>query len=415
MFLRRVWLGSVAAAVLAASAPAQEPLDIDAYVGIVLRAHPRAAQMRAVENLAAAERRAAGVWPDPILEASLGRGRGFPDGLVSNGEWDYAISQTIPWPSARSARMRAAELSGRVMLSSEDAARWDLELEARLAFWRLAYSRRALDLARRADADAIAILELTTRRVDVGEAREADRSRALAERVRVELSSKNAEREARAAETALRLLAVETLPQALELRSEPPKPVTAEEIEARRQALARSSPFLRIALAALEREMGLVAVARAARGPDLGLSWLQASEIDKKSWSLSLGVRLPVWNGGWAEVARAEASASLARAVLERSRMEVSLVFESAVQEAEAADDGLRLLETTLVPTARKTWNLVRLSYEEGETSLLDLLDAQRTLRVAEIEELQAGFGLGRAWIEIERIGGQYKGAGEKR
>ena len=60
MFLRRVWLGSVAAAVLAASAPAQEPLDIDAYVGIVLRAHPRAAQMRAVENLAAAERRAAG-------------------------------------------------------------------------------------------------------------------------------------------------------------------------------------------------------------------------------------------------------------------------------------------------------------------------------------------------------------------
>jgi cobalt-zinc-cadmium efflux system outer membrane protein len=191
--------------------------------------------------------------------------------------------------------------------------------------------------------------------------------------------------------------------------------VTGEEMEARRQALARSSPLLRTGLAALDREMGMVEVARSARWPDLDVSWLQASEIDKKSWSLSFGVRVPLFNGGRAEVARAEASASLARAVLERTRIEVSLAFESAVQEAEAASDSLRLLQTTLVPTARKTWDLVRLSYEAGETSLLDLLDAQRTLREAEIEELTAGLDLGRAWVEIERIGGRYAVAGEKR
>lgn len=410
----RVTVCSLATLVLVAPLAAQEPLGIDAYVGIVLRAHPQAGQTRAVEALVAAERRAAGSWPDPILGLSAGHGQPVP-GLVARGEWDYSISQTIPWPGLRSSRIRGAELGGHLMTSEEDAARWGLELQARLAFWRLSSARLSHDLARRADIDAAAILDITTRRADLGEAREADRSRAQAERLRVQLSMRNAEREARGAEASLRLLAVEPLPQSLEIRSDPPRPVTGEEMEARRQALARSSPLLRTGLAALDREMGMVEVARSARWPDLDVSWLQASEIDKKSWSLSFGVRVPLFNGGRAEVARAEASASLARAVLERTRIEVSLAFESAVQEAEAASDSLRLLQTTLVPTARKTWDLVRLSYEAGETSLLDLLDAQRTLRDAEIEELTAGLDLGKAWVEIERIGGRYAVAGEKR
>lgn len=415
MFFRGVIPGLVATFVLVARLAAQEPLDVDAYVGIVLRAHPRAGQTRAVEALAAAERRVAGAWPDPVFGFSTGHGKDVPDTRVEGSEWDYSVSQTLPWPGARSARIKRAELTGRAMMSEEEAARWDLELQARLAFSRLASARLFLDLARKSDTDAAAVLGVTTRRADLGEAREADRSRAEAERLRVQLSLRNAEREARAAETALRLLAVEPLPPSLAIRSDPPRAVSGEEIAARRQALTRTSPLLRTSLAALDREMGTVAVARSARAPDLDVSWLQASEIDKKSWSLSFGVRVPLLNGSRAEVARAEASASLARAVLERSRTEVSLAFEAAVQEAEAASDALRLLQTTIVPTARRTWDLVRLSYEAGETSLLDLLDAQRTLRDAEIQELAAGLDLGRAWVEIERIGGRYPEMGEKR
>jgi hypothetical protein len=40
---------------------------------------------------------------------------------------------------------------------------------------------------------------------------------------------------------------------------------------------------------------------------------------------------------------------------------------------------------------------------------------AQRTLRDAEVEELAAGLDLGRASVEIDRIGGRYVEAGEKR
>lgn len=415
MFYRTRWLFSVVFVWLPALATAQQPLDIDAYVGIVLKAHPRAAQTAATQRLAAAEQRAAGAWPDPVMGLARGRGRGFPDSQVGNPEWSYSISQTVPWPGVRSARERAAELAGRVAMSGEEAARWDLEIQARSAFWRLQYARSARDLARRSDEASVAVLELTTRRADVGEAREADRNRAHAERLRAALAVRNAELEARAAEEALRLLAVEPLSDPIQLVFAPPKAVVLSEIEDRRQGLARSSPYLRFALAGVDREMGVAALARAARGPDVDLSWLQSSEIDRRSWSLSVGVRLPLWNGGRPEVARAEAAVSLARAALERSRLEVSLAFEQAVQEAEVAEGTLRHLESGIVPAARKTFELVRLSYEAGETSLLDLLDAQRSLRAAEIEELSAGLALVRAWTEIDRISGRHDGVGEKR
>jgi len=415
VFSRTRWLFFVVFSLLPVSAMAQLLLDIDAYVEIVLRAHPRAAQTVATQRLAAAELRAAGAWPDPVIGLARGRGRGFPDSQVGNPEWNFSISQTVPWPGVRPARERAAELAGRVAMSGEESARWDLELQARAAFWRLQYARSARDLAQRNDEAAAGVLELTTRRVDVGEAREADRNRAHAERLRAALVVRNAELEARAAEEALRLLAVEPLGDSVQLAVAPPRAIAPTEIEARRQGLARSSPYLRTAIAGLEREKGLAALARAARGPDLDLSWLQTSEIDKRSWSFSVGVSLPVWNGGRREVARAEAAVSLARAAIERSRLEVSLAFEQAVQEAEAAEATSRLLETGIVPAARRTFELVRLSYEAGETSLLDLLDAQRTLRAAEIEELSAGLALVRARTEIDRISGRYDGVGEKR
>lgn len=415
MFYRTRWLSSVVFVWLPTLAMAQQPLDVDTYVGIVLRAHPRTAQTAATQRLAAAEMRTAAAWPDPVLGLARGRGRGFPDSQVGNPEWNYSISQTIPWPGVRTARERAAELAGRVAMSGEETARWDLELQARSAFWRLHYARGAHELSRRSDEAAVSVLELTTRRADVGEAREADRNRAHAERLRAALAVRNAELEARAAEDAFRLLAVEPLAESIQLTFTPPRPVAAVEIEGRRQQLGRSSPYLRSQLADLEREMGLAALARAARGPDLDLSWLQTSEIDKRSWSFSVGLRLPLWNGGRPEVARAEASVSLARAVLERSRLEVSLAFEQAVREAEVAEGTLRQLEAGIVPAARKTFELVRLSYEAGETSLLDLLDAQRSLRAAEFEEMSAGLGLVRAWMEIDRISGRSERAGEKR
>ena len=138
-------------------------------------------------------------------------------------------------------------------------------------------------------------------------------------------------------------------------------------------------------------------MARAARAPDLDVSWLQASEIDKKSWSLSFGVRVPLLNGSRAEVARAEASASPARAVLERTRTEVSLASRPRYRRRRPRRIRCVFSRPPLFQTARRTWDLVRLSYEAGETSLLDPSWMRSGPCETPRSRAQAGFDLGKS------------------
>ena len=405
MHISKAWPSVVTVLVLAAPVAGQEALDLDTYVKVVLRSHPLVAEGQAAAKVSAAEERSAGALPDPVVGVSRSRATPVPGGF-SGIEWGFSVSQTLPWPGARNARIRTAVVSGRSRLLEEEAARWDLELDARLAFGRLAQSRRSLAQAEHGEADAVSVLEITTRRADVGEVREADRSRAQAERLRMGMALRMARRESEAAEAALRALSMEPLPEPLLLHEEPAARLSQEEIDRRRAKLATQSPGLRLTQAAIDREMAVSEAARAGRFPDLDLSATRVKELDKEAWSLAANVRVPLWNANRAEIARAEASASLERSTLTRRTLESRLAFDAAVQQAQSVEDRLQFLSSTLVPTAHRTFDLVRLSYEEGETSLLDLLEAQRTLREAEIEEGVARFDAVKAWIEVERISG---------
>ena len=64
------------------------------------------------------------------------------------------------------------------------------------------------------------------------------------------------------------------------------------------------------------------------------------------------------------------------------------------------------LLDGEIIPAATRSLGLVRLSYEEGETSLLDLLDAQRTFREAQRETAQAHLALEEALGAVQRLVG---------
>jgi outer membrane protein TolC len=59
---------------------------------------------------------------------------------------------------------------------------------------------------------------------------------------------------------------------------------------------------------------------------------------------------------------------------------------------------------TDLGPAAAEALRIARLLFEEGETSLLDLLDAQRTAREARREEIRARFELAVALSELQRL-----------
>ena len=383
-------------------ARAQESLDVERYVEIVRRSHPAGHQAKAHEAAALAERRGAGLFSDPIIEYS--HSRASIEGLRAT-ERGFAVTQVLPWPGWRSAEVRVSEKAGDGWRAAGQALLWDVEVEARHAFSRLVESYALVEIERSAEDDARSLRDVVGRRVDLGESRESDRLRANVQWMRQQTALDAAEREATAAERVVRALAVAPLPEPLILRSEAWTPPLLTESLTLKARLDRN-PGLRSAQADAQREEALLSLALARRRPELELRLFRGQEFDKTSTGLSFGLRVPLWNANRGEIARAEAAAAVSNAIVARTRVEMETMLDALGKDLDVAGRQARTLYNDILPAATASLKLVRFSYEEGETSLLDLLDAQRTWRDTQREAIQARLSLARAIAEIQRLVG---------
>lgn len=392
--------------ILAVPTPAlaQSPLDETAFVQAVLRSHPAGRQATALDAAAAAERKAGRAFPDPVLAFSWDRARS-PDG-VRRSETAWSVTQTILWPGTFAAGVRAADRQADALRAEGQATRWELEIGARTSFALLLFVREAATMAGAAETDARELRDLTARRADLGEGRELDRIKAEVEWLRHRRTRASAEREAEAVEAILRGLAVEPLPRPLVLDGELPSALPPLDIAALRARLASANPADRAAQAASAREAALASVARRRRVPDLDVTWFREEELDKTANGFEFGLRVPLWNANRGEIARAEAAATMAEAGAQRTRLDLEGALVRAAQDLDVASSQVEILLGRLQPAAEHSLELARYSYREGETSLLDLLDAQRTFRETQSETLAARFALSQALAELRRLVG---------
>ena len=121
---------------------------------------------------------------------------------------------------------------------------------------------------------------------------------------------------------------------------------------------------------------------------------------------VSLGVSLPIWNGGEAEVRRSEAlrSALESELLIARRRVEAEQVAsaarasasrEAAVTAARARDDAGRL--GTIAETA----------YQSGEIGVVELLDAYEAARDADLSVVALALDAALAAVEYDLATGR--------
>jgi len=389
---------------LASRVAGNEPLDVETYVQIVIRSHPVGRQVAAFGEAARAERKAARQIPDPTLDYSRARARASEGTGVQGTETGFSVTQTIPWPGTFSAGVQAGDRAAEALEAAGTDARWQVETDARVAFGRLASARELLEVARAAESDATSLRDLVARRAELGEAREVERIKANVEWLRQQRELRAAELEAEAAEAVVRMLAVEPLPQPLAVRVEALPPLPPLDRDSVRARLLAANPRVRALDAEAARQEALLSVARRGRIPDLDVSYFRDTELDKKSNGFSIGLRVPLWNANRGEIARATAAFALDAAEAQRARVELAAELETRLRNLEVAASQVAVLEGQLLPEAGRSRDLSRFSYGEGETSLLDLLDAQRTYRDAQRETVEARLSLTLALSDARRL-----------
>lgn len=390
------------------------PLSADEAVRLAVEQSPTIAAARSRFEAASAALRGARA-PYNLL-GEIAPGVGFTNG-------NAALSQRLDIGGRRSAEARAAGGQRAAAAAELDLARLQVASAARDAYFDLVRVRALESSASEAAALARQIRDAVRRRVEIGDAPTVQATRADIEVARAEQEVVRAGGEVRARLAALNLLLGRPADAALAPSGTlevPPAAGAARELADR--SLPRR-PELAAGQALVEARRGEVEVARAQRRPDL------FAELAADTWSLdrdpfrsrNIGFQarlaFPVFDRGRlrADVDRARAGVRAQEAEVEATRRNITGEIERTAAELGAARDVALNYQQTILPRTQELLRSTRSGFENGLTSFLEVLEAQRVVRQTQVEYLNALSDAVRARIALDRALGVVPGLTERR
>lgn len=108
--------------------------------------------------------------------------------------------------------------------------------------------------------------------------------------------------------------------------------------------------------------------------------------------SIGIGISLPLFTGNdfTADIRRAEVDRYAALDALDRARAIAGNDVRRAASDLAAAAERIERYDSTLLDAAQRTAQAVEFAFQRGATSVLEVLDARRTLRAVRLEALAA-------------------------
>lgn len=243
------------------------------------------------------------------------------------------------------------------------------------------------------------VVAITESRVRQGDISEADLIRTQVEALRFEDEVASANLVLVAAKTRLALLVGLGGPVdqiaivgSLDQDSDGATPVEADvELDHLIELAKVRRPDLAAAQAGRRRAERDVKLNRALRYPNLTLG-LQSERIDGvqgtddlSTFGVGLGFTLPIWDRNRGGIASAQADLRHAEALAQQRERAIRAELESALDQFRLSAERAEAVRTRLLPRAEESRAIAEALYEEGATSLLQLLDAQRVVNEAKL------------------------------
>ena len=128
------------------------------------------------------------------------------------------------------------------------------------------------------------------------------------------------------------------------------------------------------------------------------------------SYGFTVSVPLHVRHANEGEAARALADLDAARLAQDRALSRAQAEARLAREEYGAARERRQRMERETAPLAHEVADAAELAYRKGASGILDLLDARRSLKAVELDELQARADAGKAWARERAAHETYTG-----
>jgi len=348
-------------------------------------------------------------YPNPSLNVQSGYSE-FRDSetSISTLERYVTLSQPLEWSPKREARKQAAlEGLGGAQKALEET-QIHLKATVRQTFYELLLAEKREDLAIQNLKVVEEVKQAVKSRVNAGEAPPFEEVKIAVELLKVQKEITSAQSAVLAARASLNSLTGGALDAQFKIRGRfktwpeemDIKTLTAEALQ-QHPTLEKFQKLLKEAQQSLIEE-------KHARVPNVTLSGSYQRDAGREAYLGGLTVLLPLWYQREGEIANALGTQHEIEADLlnwkNNTRKEVIRSFH----QSQAAAAQINTYKKGLLKQAEEAVRIARVSFQYGQASLLEVLDAQRVLWQTILGYAQAQYDLSIALTQLERaIGGE--------
>ena len=392
-------------------AQAKDPMptfELDRIIEMALERNPAIATARSVIEQNEGGQIQAGAYPNPLITAqSADAAIRDPSNGIRIIERGVTVHQTVEWPGMRTARKDAAEAGLEGATVGLEVAKLNLIAEVKGLFYELLLAERTVDLLQQNLDIVQEVARIVKARVRSGEGPQF-------ESVKAEVEVLKAKQELTKAKNAVRvrLVGLDTLTAGglgprykvqgdfRSLRDHlDPEQMAARDLS-QHPVIKRQGKLVEQAEITVSKE-------RQSRVPNVTMFGGYAREAGREAVFGGLTVPTPVWYLQQGHIASALGSQRKEEAELLRARNDLARAINQHAREAETAQEQILVYEEGLLKQAQEALRIAQLSFRQGASSLLDVLDAQRVQRQITVDYNLARFELSLALTRFERaLGG---------
>jgi outer membrane protein, heavy metal efflux system len=384
-----------------------KPFALHDLLEIAIERNPTLAAFLANLAVSQGEVMTAFAYPNPTTTVTGGRGetRGISPETARN-EYQATFLQPLEWPFKRESRIQAARSKVETARLDAEGFRLFLRAEVKDAFYRVLLADKQVELAVR-NLETVRDLRRSVEiRVKTGEAPAFELVKADVELLKAQNELAKRRSQVELARAGLNALLGNVLPKSFTVAGQFSSPKTWPDLPVLIERAMETHPAVVRQRREVERWRYQLGFERQARVPDVGVGGLYLRDVDKETFGVVLSVPLPIWDRRQGKIATAMAEGRRAEADLERSRTELTKAITQEFQNYRIAAEQLAVFETGLLKQAEEALRIAQISFRQGASGLLDLLDAQRVQRATLQEYHGALYDLSVAQAQLERVTG---------
>ena len=308
---------------------------------------------------------------------------------------EYMVSQTIPFPTSLILRGQVALRESQMAYQRYKEVERDVVWHIEQPYYELYLTKKTLTALEEIRSLLEKLARTVETRYEANQSSQQDLLKAQIELSKIEIEMFDRQQQEHLSEAHFSHLLNQSLDTRYDVEEEPDSvPLTLSTAELERLAL-KTRPELRAFEIGIKRAKAAGLLAATTWLPDI-TGRIEARQFKGEGGlrekDTFIGVRVPVWSlikgigGEWKSARR---DVQEAEAAYTEMKNEVLLSVHEAYAKVRSADNALSAYEQRILPQARQQVEVALASYEAGRTDFLNLIDAQRMLKDAQMAYYQ--------------------------